>query len=192
MNFKEAQNTNRTGRLVIISGPSGSGKTTICSLLMEHPDIQRSVSYTTRVPRDGETDGVDYHFVKKNVFLKLIEEDKFIEYAEYCGSFYGTPIGPVEEAIRNGKYFILTIDVQGMSQIREKISDVTSIFIIPPDDETLRQRLRKRLTDSDASVEKRLKIAKEELNYKKHYDFCVINDQLDNAVESIKKILDLS
>ena len=192
MNYKEAQNTNRKGRLIIISGPSGSGKTTICNLLLEHPDVQRSVSYTTRGPRGGETDGVDYHFVKKSVFLKLIEEDKFIEHAEYCGSFYGTPIGPIEEAIRSGKYFILTIDVQGMSQIKEKISDAISIFIMVPDDETLRQRLKKRRTESESVVQNRLKIAKEELSYRKHYDFCVINDQLDNAVERIKEIINLS
>ncbi len=189
---KTDQDVNKKGRLVIISGPSGSGKTTICNQLMENSRIRRSISYTTREPREGEKEGIDYHFAKKSEFEKLIDEDKLVEYAEYCGSLYGTPVEPIKEAIKNGKLFILTIDVKGALQVMKKISEVTSIFIMPPDDETLRQRLRERLTDSDVDINKRLKRANEELKYSKHYDFCVVNDQLDDTVKKIKGFLNLS
>ena len=189
---KTDQDVNEKGRLVIISGPSGSGKTTICNQLMENSRIRRSISYTTREPREGEKEGIDYHFTKKSEFEKLIDEDKLVEYAEYCGSLYGTPVEPIKEAIKNGKIFILAIDVKGALQVMKKISEVTSIFIMPPDDETLRQRLRERLTDSDVDINKRLERANEELKYSKHYDFCVVNDQLDDAVKKIKGFLNLS
>ncbi len=186
------QGVKKKGRLVIISGPSGSGKTTICNQLMENSRIRRSISYTTREPREGEKEGIDYHFTKKSEFEKLIDEDKLVEYAEYCGSLYGTPVEPIKEAIKNGKIFILAIDVKGALQVMKKISEVTSIFIMPPDDETLRQRLMERLTDSDVDIHKRLELANEELKYSKHYDFCVVNDQLDDAVKKIKEFLNLS
>ncbi len=189
---KTDQDVNKKGRLVIISGPSGSGKTTICNQLMNNSRIRRSISYTTREPREGEKEGIDYHFTKKNEFEKLIDEDKLVEYAEYCGSLYGTPVEPIKEAIKNGKLFILTIDVKGALQVMKKISEVTSIFIMPPDDETLRQRLRERLTDSDVDIRKRLEMANEELKYSEHYDFCVVNDQLDDTVKKIKGFLNLS
>ena len=189
---KTDQDVNKKGRLVIISGPSGSGKTTICNQLMNNSRIRRSISYTTREPREGEKEGIDYHFTKKNEFEKLIDEDKLVEYAEYCGSLYGTPVEPIKEAIKNGKLFILTIDVKGALQVMKKISEVTSVFIMPPDDETLRQRLRERLTDSDVDIRKRLEMANEELKYSEHYDFCVVNDQLDDTVKKIKGFLNLS
>jgi guanylate kinase len=159
---------------------------------MENSRIRRSISYTTRGPREGEKEGIDYHFTKKSEFEKLIDEDKLVEYAEYCGSLYGTPVEPIKEAIKNGKIFILAIDVKGALQVMKKISEVTSIFIMPPDDETLRQRLMERLTDSDVDIHKRLELANEELKYSKHYDFCVVNDQLDDAVKKIKEFLNLS
>ncbi len=186
------QGVKKKGRLVIISGPSGSGKTTICNQLMENSRIRRSISYTTREPREGEKEGIDYHFAKKSEFEKLIDENKLVEHAEYCGSLYGTPVEPIKEAIKNGKIFILAIDVKGALQVMKKISEVTSIFIMPPDDETLRQRLRERLTDSDVDIRKRLELSNEELKYSKHYDFCVVNDQLDDTVKKIKGFLNLS
>ena len=192
VSIKKIQSTNKKGQLVIISGPSGCGKTTICERLKNNSRIAQSVSFTTREPREGEQDGVDYHFIKRSEFEKYIKEEKLIEYVEYCGSLYGTPIEPVKEAIRNGKIFILAIEFQGALQIKKKISDVTSIFIMPPDDDTLRQRLSERLTDSEADIQKRLKLAKEELEYSKHYDYCVTNDKLDDAVQKIKEILNIS
>ncbi|ODS34634.1 MAG: guanylate kinase [Candidatus Scalindua rubra] len=191
MNEKKSQNTNKKGRLIIISGPSGSGKTTICKQLVKNPKVNRSVSFTTREPRDSEKEGVDYCFVKKSEFEKLVEKGKFIEYADYCGSLYGTPIEPIKEAIHNGETFILAIDVRGALKIMEKIHEVTSIFIMTPDDNTLKQRLRKRLTDSEVEIRKRFKQAKEEMKYSKYYDYCVINDKLDDAVKEIEKILNL-
>ncbi len=189
---KTGRDANKKGRLVIISGPSGSGKTTICKQLLQNSRIKRSVSYTTREPREGEKEGTDYHFIKKGEFEKLIDENKLAEYAEYCGSLYGTPIEPIKEAIENGKIFILAIDVKGALQIMSKISDVTSIFIMPPDDKTLRQRLRERLTDSDMDIQERLELANEELKFSKHYDFCVVNDQLEDTIKKIRGILNLS
>ncbi len=189
---KIGKSENKKGLLVIISGPSGSGKTTICNQLMENSRIKRSISYTTRERREGEEEGIDYHFVKKSEFKKLIDGNKLAEHAEYCGSLYGTPIEPIKEAIKNGKIFVLAIDVKGALQIMKKISDVTSIFIMPPDEETLRQRLRERLRDSDVDIHKRLELANEELKYSKHYDFCVVNNQLEDTVKKIREILNLT
>jgi guanylate kinase len=188
---KQGKGLNKKGRLVIISGPSGSGKTTICKQLMENSRIMRSISYTTREPREGEKEGIDYYFIKKSEFEKLIDGNKLVEHAEYCGSLYGTPAEPIKEAIRNGKIFILAIDVKGALQVMKKISEVTSIFVMPPDDDTLRKRLKERLTDSSLDINKRLEMANEELKYSKYYDFCVVNDQLDDTVEKIKVFLNL-
>ncbi|MFQ5963996.1 MAG: guanylate kinase [Candidatus Scalinduaceae bacterium] len=191
MSGKKSRNVTKKGRLVIISGPSGSGKTTICKQLTMNSRIKRSISYTTRNPRKGEKEGIDYHFIKRNEFEKLVDEGKLIEYEEYCGSLYGTPLGPIKETIKNGGTFILAVDVKGAMEIMRKISKVTSIFIMPPDDDTLRQRLKERLTDSEVNINTRLEIAKEELKYKEYYDYCVINDQLYDTVKKIKRILNL-
>ena len=180
------------GRLVIVSGPSGSGKTSICKILTKNPEIEQSVSYTTRKPRDDEREGIDYCYVEKSDFEKLIKEDKFIEYAEYCGHLYGTPVGPIREAINNKKILILAIDVQGALQIMKKMPEAISIFITAPDDKTLKLRLKNRLTDDDVAINKRFIVAKEEMEYSKYYDYCVINDRLDDAVKEIEGILNLS
>ena len=177
--------------LVIISGPSGSGKTSICNELMKNPKVKQSISYTTRKPRDGEREGVDYCFVERSEFEKLIKEGKFIEYAEYCGHLYGTPIGPVKEVTDSSKMFLLTIDVKGAMQIMKKRPDAVYIFIMAPDDETLKQRLKNRLTEDDDIVNKRFMAAKEEMEASKHYDYCVINDRLDDAVKEIEGILQI-
>jgi guanylate kinase len=180
------------GKLVIISGPSGSGKTSICKILTKNPIIKQSVSYTTRKPRNGERDGIEYCFIERSEFEKLIEEDKFIEYAEYCGYLYGTPAALIKEAIDNEEILLLAIDVKGALQIMDKMPDAISIFIEAPDDETLKLRLKNRLTDDDAVIEKRFIVAKEEMGYSKHYDYCVVNDKLEDAVKEIEGILSLS
>ncbi|MGR3294029.1 MAG: guanylate kinase [Candidatus Scalindua sp.] len=177
--------------LVIISGPSGSGKTSICNELTKCPKIKQSISYTTRKPRDGEREGIDYCFVGRSEFEKLIREDKFIEYAEYCDNLYGTPIGPIGEEADSNKIFLLTIDVKGAMQIMKKRPDAVYIFIMAPDDETLKQRLKNRLTEDDDIVNKRFMAAKEEMEASKHYDYCVINDRLDDAVKEIEEILQI-
>ncbi|MBS1257912.1 MAG: Guanylate kinase [Candidatus Scalindua arabica] len=179
------------GKLVIISGPSGSGKTSICKILTKNPKVKQSVSYTTRKPRDGERDGIDYCFIDKSEFEKLIEEDKFIEYAEYCGYLYGTSISTIKEAIENDEILILAIDVKGALQVIDKMPEAISIFINTPDDETLKHRLKNRLTDDDSVINERFVVAKEEMEYSKHYDYCVINDRLDDAVKEIEGILNI-
>jgi len=180
------------GKLVIISGPSGSGKTSICNLLTKNPKIKQSVSYTTRKPRDGERDGIEYCFIEKSEFKKLVDENKFIEYAEYCGCLYGTSVTTIKEAIDNEEILILAIDVKGALQVIDKMPEAISIFINAPDDETLKLRLKNRRTDDDAVIDKRFIVAKEEMEYSKYYDYCVINDKLDDAVKEIEGILNLS
>ena len=180
------------GKLVIISGPSGSGKTSICKLLTKNHKIKQSVSYTTRKPREGERDGIEYCFIEKSEFEKLIEEDKLIEYAEYCGYLYGTSVSTIKEAIENKEILILAIDVKGALQVIEKMPEAISIFIMAPDDETLKLRLKNRLTDNDTVIDKRFIVAKEEMGNSKYYDYCVINDRLDDTVKEIEGILNLS
>ena len=180
------------GKLVIISGPSGSGKTSICKILTKNPKIKQSVSYTTRKPRDGERDGIEYCFIEKSEFEKLIEEDKLIEYAEYCGYLYGTSVSTIKEAIENKEILILAIDVKGALQVIGKMPEAISIYIMAPDDETLKLRLKNRLTDNDTVIDKRFIVAKEEMENSKYYDYCVINDRLDDAVKEIEGILNLS
>ena len=180
------------GKLVIISGPSGSGKTSICKLLIKNHNIKQSVSYTTRKPREGERDGIEYCFIEKSEFEKLIEEDKLIEYAEYCGYLYGTSVSTIKEAIENKEILILAIDVKGALQVIDKMPEAISIFIMAPDDKTLKLRLKNRLTDNDTVIDKRFIVAKEEMENSKYYDYCVINDRLDDAVKEIEGILNLS
>ncbi|GAX59644.1 guanylate kinase [Candidatus Scalindua japonica] len=183
-------NKKRCG-LVVISGPSGCGKSSICKELTKNPQIKQSVSYTTRKPREGERDGVDYYFVKRNEFEALIRNNKFIEYAEYCGHLYGTPIGPVEEAVGEKKIILLVIDVQGAMQIMKKMPDSIHIFIMPPDVETLKFRLKNRLTEDEDTINKRIVAARKEMESSRHYDYCVINDRLDDAITEIEEILQI-
>ena len=179
------------GKLVIISGPSGSGKTSICKILTKNPKIKQSVSYTTRKPRDGERNGIDYCFIEKSEFEKLIRENKFVEYAEYCGYLYGTPVSTIKEAIDNEEILILAIDVKGALQIMDKMPETISIFITAPDDETVKLRLKNRFTDDGIDIDKRFIVAREEMAYGKYYDYCVVNDRLDDAVKEIEGILGL-
>ncbi len=181
----------KSSNLVIISGPSGSGKTSICNELTKCPRVKQSISYTTRKPRDGEKDGVDYCFVERSEFERLVKEDKFIEHAEYCGHLYGTPVDPVREVADDNKISILAIDVIGARQVMKKRPDAVYIFIKAPDDETLKQRLNSRLTEDNNVINKRFMAAKKEMEASKHYDYCVINDRLDDAVKEIEGILQI-
>lgn len=174
--------------LVVISGPSGSGKTSICSELTKNPKIKQSISYTTRKPREGERDGIDYCFVERSKFEQLIREDKFIEYAEYCGNLYGTPVASLKESADKNEILILAIDVKGALQIMEKMPEAISIFIVVPDDETLKNRLKNRLTDDDAVINERFLIAREEMRYRRFYDYCVVNDKLEDTIREIEGI----
>ncbi len=172
----------RIGNLFVISGPSGAGKGTLVSrLLQEVPDMWVSVSVTTRAPREGEVDGVDYQFASQEDFKKLIEEDGLLEWAVYGGNHYGTPRKRVEEQMACGKQVILEIDVQGAFQIREKLPQTHLIFIEPPSLEILEMRLRGRNTETNDAIIARLAAAEVELSQKMEYDMQLVNDDLDEA-----------
>lgn len=181
---------NKKGRLVLYTGSSGVGKGTIMSELLKRDDnIRLSVSNTTRAPRDGEIDGVHYNFVTKEQFEDLISKDGFLEYAQYCENYYGTPKKQVADMLADGKCVFLEIEVQGGLQILEKYPDVLSIFILPPSMEALSERLHGRGTENEETIQKRLAEAENEISYKDRYKYNVVNDDLNEAVESILEIL---
>ncbi len=179
-----------TGLLIVFSGPSGAGKDTILKKLLESSqNIKLSISATTRSPRTGEQDGIDYHFLTKEKFLQLIEKDEMLEHAEYCGNFYGTPSAPIKNWMNGGNDVILEIEVQGGAQIKKKRPDCVSIFILPPSIQELEQRLRARNTENEETIQKRMAVAREEIKLAKNYDYVVINDTVENAVNKIHTII---
>ena len=178
------------GKTFIISGPSGVGKSTVLSSLLERrKNVYFSVSATTRAPRPGELDGVHYHFMDVDSFRKWISMEQFLEYAEYVGNFYGTPKRYVEEAMDAGKDVILDIEVQGALQVVRKMPDAVRIFIAPPSWDELERRLTERGTDSPEKIQKRLLRAKVEFQTAHTYDYFVINDSVENAVEELNAIM---
>jgi guanylate kinase len=182
--------SNQKGKLVVISAPSGTGKGTVINKLLElQPDFVFSVSATTRKPRPGEIDGKDYLFISKERFKEMIEDNEFLEYAEYVGEFYGTPIKPIKEYIDSGKTVILDIEVQGAKQVMAKDIEATTVFLVPPDMDELEKRLRGRGTDSEEKVTSRLNRARQELNEKHNYDHVVINDCAANATGELLAII---
>lgn len=182
--------SNKKGMLVLYTGSSGVGKGTLMERLLEaDKSIRLSVSNTTREPRKGEIDGVHYNFVSKGEFLSLIDKDGYLEYAEYCGNYYGTPKQQVENLLDEGYNVFLEIEVQGGLQVMEKYPDILSIFILPPSMESLERRLRRRGTEDEETIQKRLKAAEEEMQYKSKYKYNVINGDLDVAVNEILDIL---
>ncbi|HHV31703.1 guanylate kinase [Caproiciproducens sp. LBM24188] len=178
------------GLLIVFSGPSGAGKDTILKRLLEtNADYRLSVSATTRAPREGEVDGKDYHFITKEKFQNMLKNDELLESAEYCGNCYGTPSGPIRSWQAEGHDVILEIEVQGGSQIKTKCPDCVSIFILPPSMEVLEQRLRGRGTEADEVIQKRMMRAQKEIEEAVHYDYCVINDTVEKAVDEINQII---
>lgn len=181
---------NRRGKTFIVSGPSGVGKSTVLRALFQgRDDLYFSVSATTRPPREGEVDGKDYHFITADRFRSMIEEDAFLEYAEYVSNFYGTPKKYVDEAMDAGKDAILDIEIQGAAQVSAKRPDTVRIFIAPPSWEELERRLTARGTDTPEKIQKRLLRAKVELDSASSYDYFVINDTVEQAVEELRAIL---
>ena len=175
---------------MLYTGCSGVGKGTIMKeLLRRDPNIRLSVSNTTREPRDGEIDGVHYHFVTREEFLALADADGYIEYAEYCDNLYGTPKQHVEELLAAGYDVFLEIEVQGGLQVMEQFPDVLSIFILPPSIEELENRLRGRGTETEEVIRQRLAEAKNELAVAQQYRFRVVNDDLNTAVNEVLDIL---
>ena len=171
------------GRLIVFSAPSGCGKGTMLEQILKNEDFCVSVSATTRLPREGEVDGVNYYFISKDEFTERIGEGKFLEYAEYCGNFYGTPMDKVNEMLEKGKNVILEIEVQGAVKVMNKRPDALSIFIAPPSINELRRRLHKRGTESDEVIEQRVAQASNEVALAAKYDYIIVNDALEDAVE---------
>ena len=178
------------GKCFIISGPSGVGKSTVLHALMEkRKNVYFSVSATTRDPRPGEEDGVHYHFLDVDTFRQWIANDEFLEYAEFVGNFYGTPRRFVDEAMERGEDVILDIEVQGAIQVTSKRPDAVSIFIAPPSWAKLERRLTDRGTDSPDKIQKRLLRAKVEFQTAHTYDYFVINNTVEEAVEELNAIM---
>ncbi|MBR4727324.1 MAG: guanylate kinase [Clostridia bacterium] len=179
-----------SGILIILSGPSGSGKDTVLGALMQRRgDVRVSISMTTREPRGQELDGVHYYFVSRSYFEKKIAEDRMLEYAEYAGNFYGTPKDPVDEMLRAGNAVFLEIEVQGAEKIRRIYPDVISIFLLPPSMAALEARLRGRNSEDEETLQHRLVIAREEIRRAAEYDYIVMNDTVENAVDRIETII---
>ncbi len=178
------------GLLIVISAPSGTGKTTLTRMLLkEFPNIEFSISFTTRKPRPGEVNGKDYWFISREEFLKRIEEGDFLEWAEVYGNLYGTSKSQVLKALNEGKDVLLDIDTQGALQVKENFPEAVLIFILPPSLEELERRLRNRGTDPEEVIEKRLKVAREEIKRAKFYDYIVVNDVLEVAYNKLKSII---
>lgn len=177
------------GLLIVISGPAGAGKGTVVKELVKNDNIKVSVSATTRLPRTGEENGVHYHFLTREQFESMINEDGFLEYAEYCGNFYGSPKKQAEEWMNEGKDVILEIEVQGCQKIKEQNPECVSIFIMPPSMEVLEKRLRGRGTETEEVIIKRLARAREEIALAKNYDYIVVNGPIEECVSDVLSVI---
>ncbi|MBC8590450.1 guanylate kinase [Wansuia hejianensis] len=178
------------GFLLVISGPSGCGKGTVSKALLErNEDIVFSISATTRKPRAGEEDGVNYFFIDEDKFSTMVDEGKFLEHAFVHNNYYGTPKEFVMEQIENGEIVLLEIDVQGAMQVKKNYKNVVFVFLLPPTMDELKNRIIKRGTESEEDIERRFKNAFEELDFVGEYDYFVINDKVNDAVIDIENII---
>ncbi len=181
---------NKKGLLVIVSGPSGAGKGTVVSELIKNQSYALSTSITTRQAREGEIDGVHYFFRDTKTFEKMIEKNELLEYAEFCGNYYGTPMFYVEEQLEQGKNVILEIEVQGALQVKERYEDAILIFLTPHNIVELRRRLENRATETEEKINMRMKRAREEIKLIDKYDYIVINNIVEEAVNNINNIVE--
>jgi guanylate kinase len=178
------------GLLFIVSAPSGTGKTTLVERLVQRvPNLRMSRSYTSRPARAGEQDGVDYNFISRDRFEAMIEEKAFLEWADVFGSYYGTSVADTNAALVRGEDVVLVIDVQGARQVRSRGCEAVSIFVLPPSAGILEQRLRGRSKDSDEQIARRLAVARSEVSEYSQYDYVVVNDDLEPAVERLQAIV---
>jgi len=178
------------GNLYIVSAPSGSGKTTLLQhLLRSFKDLNFSVSHTTRQPRQGEREGVEYFFTERASFLKMVDRGEFLEWAEFNGQLYGTTKAFVQSHLESGQDVILDIDVQGARQVKAKVSEATAIFVLPPSFQELERRLKTRMLEPDDVIRRRLEIARSEIGFYHDYDYIIINDILENSILLLESIV---
>ena len=181
---------NRKGLLLVVSGPSGAGKGTICKALLNKNDqIKLSVSATTRKPRNGEVHGVNYFFIEKEEFTKMIENGEFLEYAQIYDNFYGTPKAAIIECLEKGQDVILEIEMQGARQIKEVYPEGVFIFVLPPSLEELKSRIVGRGTETQEEIEKRFSCAFEEINQIVNYDYFIVNEDIEKSVSDVEAII---
>ncbi|MGH9339346.1 MAG: guanylate kinase [Acidobacteriota bacterium] len=178
------------GGLIVISAPSGSGKTSLARRVLEEvPQLKFSVSHTTRKQRKGEQDGVEYYFVSKAEFEKMIEQDAFLEYAHVYGNCYATSRAFVESELSCGNDVLLEIDVQGALKVKRLVPEATMVFVFPPSFEILKERLEGRGLDDEAIIGRRLRIARNEIEYYRHYQYVIVNENIERSVEDLKSII---
>ncbi|GIP32947.1 guanylate kinase [Paenibacillus sp. J2TS4] len=178
------------GILIVLSGPSGVGKGTVCSALRAmSKDLVYSVSATTRLPRDGEVDGVNYFFKTREQFQTMIKQDELLEWAEYVGNYYGTPKDFVERTLNEGKDIILEIEVQGALKVKEKFPEGIFIFLLPPSLDELQNRIVTRGTESEETIRQRMSAAIDEISLSEHYDYIIVNDRVESACHRIQSII---
>ena len=180
----------RKGTLFVVTGPSGAGKGTVLSKVFESTDhLYFSVSATTRAPREGEVDGVHYHFITREAFESLIEHDRLLEYAEYVNNYYGTPLAPVEEHLAQGNDVVLEIEIQGARKVKARRPDAALVFIAPPSFEELENRLRGRGTESEETILRRMETARRECAGMEDFEYIVLNDRVEDAACELKSII---
>jgi guanylate kinase len=180
----------RIPSLIVVSGPSGAGKSTILARVLEEMrNLRFSVSHTTREPREGETEGVQYYFVDRPEFDEMRGKHAFLEWAEVHGQLYGTSLAEYERAEKDGVDLLLDLDVQGAAEVRGKFADAVSVFILPPSFTDLERRLRGRGAENEGNFQRRLQAAGEELSLYREYDYAIINDDLDRSVETLKAVI---
>lgn len=177
------------GLLLVVSAPSGCGKGTILGEILKDDSFYYSISATTRVPREGEQDGVNYHFITKEEFEQRIAQGGMLEYAQYCGNYYGTPKKEVEQMREAGRDVILEIEVEGAMKVRALCPDAVFLFIAPPSVEELRRRLNKRGTEAAEVIEERVSQAARELSYADRYDYIIVNGELEKAIQDFRTVV---